>query len=184
MRGWFYPQEPPPPMIPFTERGMLNAVFQKTRRSRGGWEISSSQLSRMKLKCAIVPINIRIPSKTYASVFICCVKGFRIISVMQFTRGRCLTRLVWGVLGKFLDPWTLGPLSSWRLILLDSSQMILSYLKKIWNDEWWCTKVCHRSMYVVKKIVICQLHPPSYLYSVGLGCVVAVDASSFARDCL
>lgn len=34
------------------------------------------------------------------------------------------------------------------------------------------------------EIVICQLHPPNYLKTAGLGCVVAVDASSFVRDCL
>lgn len=32
-----------------------------------------------------------------------------------------------------------------------------------------------------EETVICQLHPPIYLYSVGLGCVVAVYASSFVR---
>lgn len=101
---------------------------------------------------------------------------------MQFTRGRCLTRLVWVFSANF---WTLGPLSSWRLILLDSfHDDSIPHFKKIRNDEWCYTKVCHRSVYVVKNVVICQLHPTNYMYSVRLGCVIVVSASSFARNCL
>lgn len=144
----------------------------------------------MKLKCAIVPDQHPDSFKNLCGCFYLLCERISIeISVMQFTRGRCLTRLVRVFSANFwtlgpLDPWTLGPLSSWRLILLDSSHDdSIPPFRKI-NDEWWYTKVCHRSVYVVKNVVICQLHPPNYLYSVRIGCVIVVSASSFARNCL
>lgn len=124
----------------------------------------------MKLKCAVIPINILIPKKFYASVFICCsVKGSRIRSRSCNYSWKVLYSVRMAVLGKFLDPWTLAPLSSWRLILFDSShKLISSFLNDLKNKkEWWCTKVCHRRMYVVKKIVICQLNPLSNAWNLG-----------------
>lgn len=108
--------------------------------------------------------------KTYASFYTPRgEKGFRIRSrSCKLLRGRCLTRLVsLGVLGKFLDPWTLGPLSSWRLILHDSFPTIrimiinLSHPKDVGIDEWWCRNGCLRSVYVVEKFssVSCILPP-------------------------
>lgn len=85
------------------------------------------------------------------------------------------------------NSWTLGPLDPWTLIILafDPPRLptvILSHpKKKLRKDEW---ERCYRSVYVVKKISSVSCILPVTCIPWALGCVVAVNASSFTRDCL
>ena len=71
------------PMISFTERGILVAVFQKALRWSGGWELSSPQLSCMKLKCDYSDQHPDSPKRFMRVFYLLCQKISNRISLMQ-----------------------------------------------------------------------------------------------------